>query len=135
MFELFDWLISTLYDWAKYAYDIFLGEENGFVWHLVEVVIGFADYALEQFPDFSEVVDYIDGGGNQGFVSNGIFAAQVNSAPQQMGVFGYAGRMLWSFDVFLPVTESFFFLSLFIIFILLFLFFKYGLKLIPLPVG
>jgi len=133
MKEYFIWLVDTLYEWAKYAYDLFLGEE-GFVWYPIDFGIEVLEWCLDNIPDISPILDQ--------YMGDSLFGSTAHAHQQSetvmfgaMSVQSNSGAFVMpSFNVmnaFFPLVEFGFLLIIFLLIMTWVLVGRYILKLIP----
>jgi hypothetical protein len=105
--QAIDWVWGTVLYCFEWFWDLFFEEERGFVWWVLGKMFELGEWFLDQLPDISSMV----------------------------GSYASAGEILmyWAMvlDKFFPVTETAGLVVTFIVFVALFLFAKFVLKLIP----
>ena len=118
MGEYFIWLVDTLYEWAKYAYDLFLGEE-GFVWYPFDFAIEMGEWFLSYLPDISALLTQFDGGTPGPFGQGEGAAMMATSGQSGMGTFSFVMALVGRMNAFFPLVESGILLVIYVIFMLI----------------
>jgi len=130
METLFVWLVDTFYEWGKYAYDLFLGEE-GFVWYVFDFGIDMGEWFLSLLPDLSALLVQFDGGTAPVPLQSEEGMIVSTSGQSPVSTFGFVMALIGRMNAFFPVVESGTLFVIYLIFMLIVLKVRLIFKLTP----